>query len=138
MAVHIQNTHGFSWLHYLERHGQSENKKCHCGKEFENKRYPGGPNKHGRKQIHCSPRCNTIAVGCRHYGITPELYWELQPKGCVICGRQETAPGKKMLAMDHDHSTGKFRGLLCNECNRHRVAMNTVETAKRVLEYLSR
>ena len=31
---------------------------------------------------------------------------------CVICG----ADGK--LVVDHDHKTGKIRGMLCNHCNR--------------------
>jgi hypothetical protein len=33
-------------------------------------------------------------------------------KQCVICGSEE------QLVVDHDHKTGKIRGMLCNHCNR--------------------
>jgi hypothetical protein len=52
-----------------------------------------------------------------------EEYQELleeQGGGCAICGNPETAIRmNKIVAMsvDHNHSTGKRRGLLCTACN---------------------
>lgn len=37
-----------------------------------------------------------------------------EPTCCEICGRQ---PGKKGIALDHNHANGKFRGWLCGGCN---------------------
>lgn len=51
------------------------------------------------------------------YGITPETFNEmfLQQDGkCAICGVEYHAT----LHIDHCHTTGKVRGLLCNNCNR--------------------
>jgi hypothetical protein len=37
---------------------------------------------------------------------------------CAICKRLTKNPGKgKPLVVDHDHLTGKVRGLLCHNCN---------------------
>jgi len=35
---------------------------------------------------------------------------------CQVCGVSETELTKR-LAVDHCHSTGKVRGLLCSKCN---------------------
>lgn len=54
----------------------------------------------------------------RKFGITLEEYEELfdtQGGVCFICG-QPCSSGRS-LAVDHDHSTGKVRGLLCGACN---------------------
>jgi hypothetical protein len=36
---------------------------------------------------------------------------------CAICKQRESVKIKKSLAVDHCHTTGKIRGLLCSRCN---------------------
>ncbi len=53
----------------------------------------------------------------RRYGLTPERYealYERQGKACGICGTPST---KHRLHIDHNHTTGVVRGLLCVRCN---------------------
>lgn len=58
------------------------------------------------------------------YGITISEYdelWLQQDGICRICGLPETGVirGKPIsLAVDHCHTTGKIRGLLCHHCNK--------------------
>lgn len=58
------------------------------------------------------------------YGITREQYdnlFEQQGGLCAICKQPETvktgAGVIRRLAVDHDHDTGRVRGLLCYRCN---------------------
>jgi Recombination endonuclease VII/HNH endonuclease len=59
----------------------------------------------------------------KKFGITLAEYCAMlvaQDGKCGICGLEETATrggNLKALAVDHDHVTGKIRGLLCQECN---------------------
>lgn len=56
----------------------------------------------------------------RKYGITYDQYLELldsQGGVCAICSGKERHPTKKNLSVDHCHSTGEVRGLLCGHCN---------------------
>ena len=53
----------------------------------------------------------------KKFGLTFELYAEMEKKQkgrCAICGGR---PGKRRLHIDHDHKTKKVRGLLCTRCN---------------------
>ena len=54
----------------------------------------------------------------RDYGITLVEYDEMFEKQngvCVIC-KQSDITGQR-LSVDHNHKTGKIRGLLCHRCN---------------------
>jgi hypothetical protein len=48
--------------------------------------------------------------------------FEGQSGVCAICGRP---PGAKRLDVDHNHETGKIRGLLCGSCNRAPACFRT-------------
>lgn len=55
----------------------------------------------------------------RKYGLTEDDYdWKLREQDyrCAICRKHQNETGK-VLVVDHDHDTGKVRGLLCNSCN---------------------
>jgi len=57
----------------------------------------------------------------RRYGISPEefdLMVQIQDGLCAICRRPERVERLTRLSVDHDHKTGKVRGLLCQPCNR--------------------
>lgn len=46
-----------------------------------------------------------------------EAKWTAQGSACAICGRQPK-PGQRRYAVDHDHKSGRVRGILCWFCNR--------------------
>ncbi len=54
---------------------------------------------------------------------------------CAICERPRIY-FKNNLSIDHSHTTGKIRGLLCFFCNKFRVGRNTLDTAYRTWQYL--
>lgn len=75
----------------------------------------------------------------REYGMTPAEYAALlheQSGVCAICGRPPE--DGKSLCVDHDHGTGRVRGLLCKPCNL--VIGNAQDCPKRLqsaIEYLA-
>lgn len=55
----------------------------------------------------------------QRYRLTPETFERLrahQRGGCAICGK---VPVTEPLHIDHCHTTGTIRGLLCRKCNTH-------------------
>lgn len=59
----------------------------------------------------------------KNYGLTEDEFsalYESQGGKCAICGKSLTKVGKeksKVANIDHDHKTGKVRGILCQGCN---------------------
>ena len=71
------------------------------------------------------------------YGISVEDYermLEEQDGGCHICGKK---PEGRALDIDHDHATGKVRGLLCSNHNRALGLLNDdIKLMLRSVEYM--
>lgn len=93
---------------------------------------PTGKLAKGRLAKYPGPRCLThhrarrkLAGAASHdkmvgrvYGLGPGEYhslYLLQGGVCAICRRAKGI--SKRLAVDHDHRTGRVRGLLCGPCN---------------------
>jgi Recombination endonuclease VII len=56
----------------------------------------------------------------KNYGLTDADFWamfESQSGVCAICMDPLTLDYQTGLHIDHDHKTGKVRGLLCGRCN---------------------
>lgn len=78
----------------------------------------------------------------RQYGLTLEQYQAMlaaQDGVCWICGADPSTCRYEALVVDHDHKTGKVRGLLCNACNSglgyFRDSISNLEAA---MDYLER
>lgn len=74
------------------------------------------------------------------YNITIETYKKLHDaqKGlCAICLNPEQSIHRIFLAVDHDHKTGKIRGLLCDKCNRGLGQFkDNIEILEQAIKYL--
>lgn len=75
----------------------------------------------------------------REYNLTLDQYnqmLEQQNYSCLICEREQSIFDKK-LSVDHDHKTGKIRGLLCSNCNAMLGHINDdIQKMKRAIKYL--
>ena len=82
---------------------------------------------------YCCKPCRAIRRRVKTYNLEESKYQEMvkATPNCPICGSEEP------LVVDHDHSTGKVRGLICNHCNLvlgH--ARDSIETLKNAIAYL--
>ena len=98
---------------------------CYCKQCC--KKYANGYNKDSNvkkhKRDYDKKYRQVVRLHLRVYGLTLAEYdqmFEVQDGICAICGRPETSKnqwGIKRLSVDHNHKTGKVRGLLCVACN---------------------
>lgn len=59
-------------------------------------------------------------LNLRRYGITIQQFnilSEVQNGLCAVCKQTEKGKTSRYLSVDHNHQTGKVRGLLCHQCN---------------------
>ena len=79
----------------------------------------------------------TLAKRCSRRGITPEQLvdrYERQEECCAICKKEIELIDS---AIDHNHVTNEFRGVLCKQCNRALGMFNDSPTMLRnAVEYL--
>lgn len=85
-------------------------------------------------------RSRTVYTLRKVYGITPEQWnacFEEQGRRCATCKTAEPGNKRGTWATDHDHKTGKFRGILCTGCNLALgAAKDSTETLVSLIEYL--
>lgn len=110
------------WNKKNRKHCRSKNRQYYLEKkekisERKKRNYKEDPEKYKKKARGYQLK--------KQYNMTLEEYDELlktQNFVCAICGLPETQHSNKKgkvdsLRVDHDHDTGKIRGLLCSRCN---------------------
>jgi hypothetical protein len=126
----IKQSAAFFFKEDTSDHLSSYCKKCH--KSYKKENY----NAKVIKGYHLS----------RVYKITLEDYQEIfkaQGGVCAICHNPETIVDAKNgltrdLAVDHDHRTGRVRGLLCRRCNQAIGLLNEDRNLlQRMIDYIS-
>ena len=88
--------------------------------------------------------CRHVSARPKHlkarYNITPEEYEErlLKQGGvCQICQSLNLRRGSKHMVVDHCHTTGSFRGILCHKCNTALGLFNdNIKNINRAINYL--
>ena|ERR1700677_313284 len=92
-----------------------------CNSAYLRARYKADPVKHAEqgKQWRLENPLYRKTANLRDYGLTIEQFDIMRKQQnycCAICNINEDKLPKK-LHVDHNHDTGKVRGLLCGNCN---------------------
>lgn len=101
----------------------------------------------------CSKKCNPSYApkepaasknrryNLKRYGLTPAEYagmFAAQGGVCKVCSEPPRGEGRfGRLVVDHDHASGRVRGLLCSSCNRGIGWLrDSVPLLRKAVEYL--
>lgn len=80
-----------------------------------------------------SKRRRTLA----RFGLTWEREQELLDAQGWVCAICHEPPQRPFLDIDHDHSTGAFRGFICGRCNKGLGLLgDSAESLRKALRYL--
>lgn len=126
-----------------------------CGVEKNITEFYMRDKKSGRRHSACK-ECDKARVKARHqanpertrnndlkrnYGITLQEHQQMfddQNGLCAICGKSGDGRWKK-LCIDHDHTTGEVRQLLCRNCNMVLGQVgDSTQTLQSMIEYLNK
>lgn len=94
-----------------------------------NRKYNADMRAYNKKRYH--------RLRLQRYKLLPEQYAKMleeQNHACKLCHKK--APGKRPLAIDHNHSTGKVRGLLCYACNRAIAILDSSNALTAAIAYI--
>ena len=92
---------------------------------------------YAKPEVRAKAVINSRRQWYKRYGLTRELFESMvaEQRGlCAICDRK---PDSGPLYVDHNHATGKVRGLLCHPCNSMLgMAKDSQRTLNRAISYL--
>jgi hypothetical protein len=107
-----------------------------CYRKNKDKWRPAAKERH-REWFKENGRASNLRV---KYGITEQQFALASAAvggACEICGKQ--CQKNEKLSVDHDHSTGFVRGLLCNLCNMGLGKFkDNIELLRAAVEYMAR
>ena len=108
---------------------------CYCCKNWKALNLFSVDKSRGNKRAASCKSCSSHKSTACRYKISLEEAKELRSgnKKCEICER------KQKLEVDHNHKTGKVRGVLCSRCNGALGQfLDNIEMLKRAIMYLER
>ncbi|WOL25647.1 hypothetical protein [Pectobacterium phage PcaP1EGY] len=121
--------------------GHFKDKPCRCCSKLFSPKAPS--------ELYCDDTCKSRGIQTaylkRNYGITLDTYEVMlteQNHKCKICGGDGFIMNpnrhKLKLVVDHCHTTGKVRGLLCHNCNRALgLLQDSEESLRAAIAYLN-